>query len=206
MDLKLESEPCGHNLNLTTNFLSSKGIKFQEHIDFFLEHGDGCDCEVLMNVEGVFSEQEYETTTKVDKPVKRERISSLKIQHLEIDSVPSPWKLFKSGNDYEFQFGKNQHITIQLIQKFKVDKWNDDSFWQKQWEAITELKVKSDKELIYDNLEGFERVTFKTQDWIPVLTWVRKPGNYDWALMFRTELSRFRGDINELKNLLKKLQ
>ena len=206
LDTKLETEPCKHDFNLTSNFLSTKGIDFQEHIDFFIEHGGGCDCEILMNLEGIFPEQDYEQTVIVQKKIKREKINSLKYQDLEIDSIPSPWKLYKTGGDYEFQFGKNQDIKIELIKNFKVDNWNDDRFWQTQWESITELNVKSEKELIYDNIEGFERVTFKTQDWTPVLTWIRKEGNDAWVLMFRTELSRFRGDISELKNILKKLK
>jgi len=206
LDARLQNESCRHNFDLTTSFLSTKGIKFQEQIDFFFEHGGGCDCEVLMNVEGVFPEKEHETIIRIEKPPKRERANTLKLQDLEIEFVPPPWKLFKSGNNYEFQLGKNKNIKIELIKNFEVYKWTDDIFWQRQWESMTELKVKSGRELIYDNLEGFERATFKTQDWIPVLTWIRKPGNDAWTLIFRTELSRFRGDTTELKNLLKNIK
>ncbi len=206
LDLKLETEPCKHNFNLTSTFLASKGIIFHEHIDFFIEHGGGCDCEVLMNVEDVFPKPLDQPPNKIEKSVKREKVAFLKYQDLEIDSVPSPWRLFKSGEDYEFQFGKNQDIIINLIKNLNVSNWHDDAYWQKQWEAIVDLKIKSNKELIYDDLEGFDRVIFKTQDWTPVLTWIRRKGSNSWGLMFKTEISRFRGDINEVENLLKKIK
>lgn len=206
LDAKAETVPCNHNFHLTTRFLKSKNINFDEHIDFFLEHGGGCDCEVLINVEGVFPEQPNEQLSNVVKPTKREKFNSIKYQDLKIDIIPAPWKLFKSDGEYEFQFGKNRDVKINLIKDFMVDNWNDDSHWKKKWESIVELKIHSNVELIYDDLEGFERVTCKTQDWTPVLTWLRKRGNDSWGLIFRTELSRFRGDINELKNLLSSIK
>lgn len=206
LDLKIEEEPCKHNFNLTTKFLSSKGVNFERHIDFFLEHGGGCDCEILMNVEGVFPEQDSGQLFMVGKSINRKKINSLKYLDLEIDTVPSPWKLFESGDEYEFQFGKNRDIKINLIKGFTVVNWSDDDNWKKKWESITELKLKSDAELIYDELEGFERATIKTKDWIPVLTWIRRRGNESWGLLFRTELSRFRGDINELKKVLNNIK
>jgi len=37
------------------------------------------------------------------------------------------------------------------------------------------------------------------------LTWIKPIETKTWGFLFRTELSRFRGDLNELKNLLKKI-
>lgn len=45
------SEDCDHTLNKTKAFLDSRGIEHEKVIGWLLEHGGGCDCEVINNVE-----------------------------------------------------------------------------------------------------------------------------------------------------------
>lgn len=206
LDATLESRPCQHDFRLTSEFLSNKGIHLEQHIDFLIDHGGGCDCEVLMNVEDAFPHEEFDENYKPTKPTKREKINSLEYEDLILTQIPSPWKLYKVGEQFEFQFGKNQDIKIELLKNFSIKSWEDESYWQKQWESKTELKVKDESEVLYDELGNLELVTFKTKDWIPVLTWIRRKETNSWCFVFRTELSRLRGDMNELKNLLRKIK
>ncbi len=203
LDEKLQKTPCNHDFKLTTEFLNSNGIDFRKHIDFFIENGGGCDCEILMNVEEAFPENQELATTP--KPAKREVLKQLKLPDFEIESIPSAWNLYKAGENYEFQFGKNKDIKVTLIPYIDISDWENKYFWQKEWESITGLKIKSESELIYDKTNDFEMVTFKTKDWTPALTWIKPAKKKSWSLIFRTELSRLRGDMNELKNLLKKI-
>ena len=205
LDIRFETKSCTNTFNLTIDFLASKGIHFEDHIDFFIEHGSGCDCEVLANMEEMFPERKSKIPIKRETAAKREKVNSIDFEGFRIDKIPAPWRLFKTGNDYVFQLGKNQDIKIDLVKNANIQSWNDNNYWKSQWEATTELKVTSSFDLIYDEIEGFETVTFTTKEWTPVLTWIRKPGNDSWILIFKTELSRFRGDIRELKNLVKKI-
>lgn len=205
LDLQLANQPCQNNYKLTTAFLATKGIDFKAHIDFFIEHGGGCDCEVLMNIEGLFPEQELPPTDPRPSPPKREKVNAIAYEGLIIESIPAPWKLYRIAEDYEFQLGKQQRVKMSLLRQFSVADWQDQAYWQREWERITELKVRGNKEVVFEELAGFQRATFKTQDWTPVLTWLRKDERSTWGLLFRTELSRFRGDINAVKNLLKRI-
>ncbi|WP_169683311.1 DUF2695 domain-containing protein [Marinigracilibium pacificum] len=206
LDSTLEIRPCQHDFRLTSEFLSKKGIRLEEHIDFLIDHGGGCDCEVLMNVEDAFPHKEFDKNHKPAKPPKREKINSLEYEDLILTQIPSPWKLYKAEDQYEFQFGMNQDIKIELLKDFPITNWEDESYWRELWELKTELKVQGESEVVYEELGDLELVTFKTKGWIPVLTWIRRKETSSWGLVFRTELSRLRGDMNELKNLLRKIK
>ena len=205
LDKQLEKNPCEHDFRLTKKFLRRKLINFDKHIDFFIEHGGGCDCEVLMNMEELFPNSTENEPIIVQKSTSREKVNELILKDLEIKNIPAPWKLFRSDDHYEFQFGKNSDIKITLIESLNKLDWTNEDFWKKQWEKLIELKLKSDTEVIYDKFNQLDLVTVKTKDWIPVLTWIKPTESKTWGFLFRTELSRFRGDMNELKNLLKKI-
>lgn len=64
LDEQLANNPCQHDYRLTRSFLIDKNIvpannSFDTCIEFFIEHGGGCDCEVLFNVEEAFPNTEY---------------------------------------------------------------------------------------------------------------------------------------------------
>ncbi len=122
-----------------------------------------------------------------------------------IKNVPKPWKLFRCDDKYEFQFGKKSEINVLLINRLNDIDWKNDNFWKKQWEKITELSLKSGFEVVYDTFNEFDAVVVKSKDWIPVLIWIKPPETTNWLLLFRTESMRVKGDINELKNLLKNI-
>lgn len=54
LDEQLEEHGCNHSLDLTTAFLASNKIDSKPIIDWIIEHGQGCDCEVLANIEERF--------------------------------------------------------------------------------------------------------------------------------------------------------
>lgn len=205
LDEKLEKSPCQHDFKLTKKFLKSKLIEFDKHIDFFIEHGGGCDCEVLMNMEELFPNSNENELIIIQKTSPREKIKELILTDLEIKNIPAPWILFRTDNQYEFQFGKNSDIKITLIESLNKLDWTNEGFWKNQWEKLTELKLKSDFEVIFDKVSQLDLVTVKTKDWLPVLTWIKPVETKTWGFLFRTVLSRFRGDMNELKNLLEKI-
>jgi len=205
LDEQLEKSPCQHDFKLTKKFLKGKLIDFDKHIDFFIEHGGGCDCEILMNMEELIPKSNENEPKKIQKTAPREKVKELILSDLDIKNIPAPWILFRSDNQYEFQFGKNIDIKITLIESLNKLDWTNESFWKNQWEKLTKLKLKSDCEVIFDKVSQLDLVTVKTKDWIPVLTWIKPIETKTWGFLFRTELGRFRGDMNELKNLLKKI-
>lgn len=205
LNKQLEKTSCEHDFRLTKKFLRRKLINFDKHIDFFIDHGGGCDCEVLMNMKELFPSSTENEPILVQKSTPREKVNELILPDLEIKNIPAPWKLFRSDDQYEFQFGKNSDIKVKLTESINKSDWTNEDSWKKQWEKLTELKLKSDCEVIYDKVNQFDLVTVKTKDWIPVLTWIKPIESKIWGFLFRTELSRFRGDMKELKNLLKKI-
>ena len=51
-----EQDGCDHSLSLTRSFLETKGVDVDSILDWIVDNGGGCDCEVLYNVEERFEE------------------------------------------------------------------------------------------------------------------------------------------------------
>lgn len=47
---------CDHTLRVSIRFLQGRGLDMDRIVPWLREHGGYCDCEVLANVEGKFSE------------------------------------------------------------------------------------------------------------------------------------------------------
>lgn len=79
LDKKMGKGNCKHNFELTTAFLKTKKIKFEDHRNFFIENGGGCDCEVLMNVQEPFVLLKQKNTRRKPNPktLTREKLNSL---------------------------------------------------------------------------------------------------------------------------------
>ena len=57
LDERLEEQDgCDHSLSLTRAFLETKGVDVESILDWIVDNGGGCDCEVLYNVEERFEE------------------------------------------------------------------------------------------------------------------------------------------------------
>lgn len=57
LDERLEEQDgCDHSLSLTRAFLESKGVEVESILEWIVDNGGGCDCEVLYNVEERFEE------------------------------------------------------------------------------------------------------------------------------------------------------
>jgi len=54
LDIKLGQKMCQHNYKISSKFLAELDIKIDDHIDFFENHGGGCDCEILANMDELF--------------------------------------------------------------------------------------------------------------------------------------------------------
>ena len=49
-----ETNECAHNFNMTNTFLKDKGVPVESVLQWLSNHGAGCDCEVIFNVEEYF--------------------------------------------------------------------------------------------------------------------------------------------------------
>ena len=49
-----EQDGCDHSLSLTRAFLETKGVEVERILEWIVDNGGGCDCEVLYNVEERF--------------------------------------------------------------------------------------------------------------------------------------------------------
>ena len=57
VDEKLEvNDGCDHGLTFTREFLEKQSIDVESVLDWIINEGGGCDCEVLYNVEERFEE------------------------------------------------------------------------------------------------------------------------------------------------------
>ena len=57
LDERLEEQDgCDHSLSLTRAFLETKGVDVERILEWIVDNGGGCDCEVLYNVEERFEE------------------------------------------------------------------------------------------------------------------------------------------------------
>ena len=57
LDERLEEQDgCDHSLSLTRAFLETKGVDVESILEWIVDNGGGCDCEVLYNVEERFEE------------------------------------------------------------------------------------------------------------------------------------------------------
>lgn len=54
LDEKLGDSDCNNDLRFTKEFLSNNHVHEEVVLPWLLEHGGGCDCEVLNNVEERF--------------------------------------------------------------------------------------------------------------------------------------------------------
>lgn len=55
LDLEMTEKSCDNTCRLTKTFLSQSGIQNMEQVlDWLADHGGGCDCEILANVEEGF--------------------------------------------------------------------------------------------------------------------------------------------------------
>lgn len=54
LDEQLAEKECRHRFTLTQSFLNAKHIDAASVLDWMLENGAGCDCEVLYNIEEKF--------------------------------------------------------------------------------------------------------------------------------------------------------
>jgi hypothetical protein len=54
LDEKSEESECNHNFDMTVKFLKENNCHVENVLEWLTEHGAGCDCEVLYNVEDFF--------------------------------------------------------------------------------------------------------------------------------------------------------
>ncbi|MEL6535463.1 MAG: DUF2695 domain-containing protein [Bacteroidota bacterium] len=200
----LEAKPCQHNFDHTTAFLATQGIEFQKHVDFFINNGGGCDCEVLHNVEGAFPEPLAAPPAKRPKPTQKTKLDSLQLPGFELTSVPNPWKLFQSGKTYQFQLGKKQEVMATLLMGNTAKADSPPEYWEKEWTKRTKLTLREPLEITQESWETWQLITAKTPKWTPAMVW-GLPETGAWALLLVTEMGRLGGDLNEFKNLLRNI-
>lgn len=158
-----------------------------------------------------YEKDEFFNTEDIDTIVikrqeERIKLNELILSDFIIKNIPKPWKLFRCVDKYEFQFGKKSEINITLIESLNHIDFRNEDFWKEQWVKLTELDDELDFEVVYNELDNFEMVIVKTKKWMPVLIWIKLKKTSKFWLLFRTESVRFKGDINELRNLLKNIE
>jgi hypothetical protein len=67
VDERLEQDGCDHTLKATRSFLAQQNLPQEPILDWLVEEGGGCDCEIIANVEDGWGEstayKEATTTT-----------------------------------------------------------------------------------------------------------------------------------------------
>ncbi|QQS09683.1 MAG: DUF2695 domain-containing protein [Phycisphaerales bacterium] len=52
----LDSQPCAHDLRAATRYLKDHNLPVDKTLAWLQENGAGCDCEVILNTDGVWGE------------------------------------------------------------------------------------------------------------------------------------------------------
>ncbi len=205
LDAELEKTKCKNDYTLSKMFLEKNSIDFENCIDFFIQNGGGCDCEILMNIEELFPDNESVDVSELKTNEKREKLNKLILSDFVIEQIPKPWKLYNQNEKYVFQLGKKSEINVSLIQSLGEENWKNEDFWKEQWITLTELDYKLGFEIHYEKLGDYQMVIVKSINWVPVIMWIKPIYKYNWWLVFRTESQRFKGNLNDLKKLLENI-
>lgn len=212
LDLELGRNSCKDNYLFTEEYLLKCGIELEKYVDFFIEHGGGCDCEVLANMDELFEKQEVIETIEFIKPnqpkskSKAEILKSIDLPEFKISKIPKPWKLRKKGNRYEFRLGKSYDIFIKKMKRVSDEKWGDASFWIGRWNQLNRNELEGDKDVIYSEILEYELVIAKSKKWAPTYIWIRSKKPKKWMLQFQTSSQRLKSDLEFIKTLLKEIE
>ncbi|MDR2937513.1 MAG: DUF2695 domain-containing protein [Prevotellaceae bacterium] len=213
---------CDRTLKLTEAFLKKKRQKnIPAILEWLREHGGGCDCELLLNVEeqlvesGLIEEAEVEDDDD-DYPTLKvgQKLSTLTTDFgFSVSKIPSPWTLrevfLSKQPTYQFTIGKkiemyaDRYATgfARLEKDFPTAKLSDDSFLQGYWSK--KIKIDNDLDFVVERgqIQQLEFVSVKTKSWVPAFIFVY-PKSAQWVLVMHTEVRRMKGDIKELDKLL----
>ena len=206
LDKSLSKKKCQHDFKQTQDFLKRREIDFDTNRSFMIAHGGACDCELLFNMVEYFPEfQKQQYPPKPNKKNKntREKLSQLNLNEFKIDTIPSPWQLYKIGKQHIFQLGKNKEVFVVLTKALPPSE--NEGIWQERWEKTSKLKVKDHFEVLQETFENFQMMICKTKNWTPVICWAAPIKSVSWCLEFHTEAKRLSGDLNALKQLIQEI-
>ncbi len=210
LDVKLGSNSCRNDYQLAKQYLSKCGIQIEDHIDFFMNHGGNCDCEILANMDELFEPQEsiepIEITKSNQPKSKSETLKSINLAEFKMAKIPKPWKLIKKGNRYEFRLGKSADIVIKKMKRVSDEKWNDTSFWIGRWNQLQRNELEGAKDVGYKEILDYELVIAKSKRWAPTYVWIRSKKPKKWMLEFHTSSQRLRSDLESIKVMLNEIE
>ncbi len=208
LDIELGANSCQHDYSLSNKFLFRFETKVEDHLDFFINHGGGCDCEILANMDELFEEPALNINPpkRKIKEVKITKLNSLELKDFGINEIPKPWKLRVKGKKYEFILGKNKDIVLKKVKVIDDKNWIDPSFWEKRWNQYNRNELDGKKEVEYITNDRYEFVITKSKKWSPTYVWIRPKVSQKWLLEFHTNSVRLKSDLNDINNLLNKIK
>lgn len=223
-----ECDECYHDYRRVLQLLPSHSNK-DAVLQWFQKNGGHCDCEVFLNVADAYSflfdeksglkksnPQAYNILYPEESAPPKETFKKNSDLNTAVGlkgKINKPWQLFESvqnPNKYLFGYGKkgyNSTLTATLYQ-YSLENYTDDKTYIDAWyQAYPNLSgyIKVTKEIYELNGETFQFVILSTENWTPSFIWIFNVKNMHWYLLARTEMDRLRGDIQELKHLLKNI-
>ena len=228
----IESAGCDHTLSATEMFLqNNKNVK--TILAWFNAHGGYCDCEVVMNVVlghlaelDIIPPEETPPETELQamfsmKFTKNENLNSAKgpldTNHIRLEKIPSPWKLYLQPNlklldKAHLCFGsKGMRSECKLsYYASRPAIMRASANLPQLWKMITGVTPTYPIEI--------ENDTIALQNGELIGTLLSQPGylsifgcyttnqNPNWHFVFTTTCTRKKGDLAEIKKLLKEAQ
>lgn len=206
LDEKLQNKDCKHTLENTFVFLNRNKVSKPYQVTEWLEkHGGYCDCEVMYNVTAYFDHLEptWEAPVEESENFKlriepKQKLSGLHTDFgFAIDSVPKPWKLNQSketGRNF-FHFGKTlSGCMANLEEHFPENQWDNDDYFTQNRSDCTIERI---------DWEHYELVVVQLKNIITTQIYCKPKHTLRWYLEITTERQRYKGDLQELKNLVK---
>lgn len=208
LNVELGENQCQHNYRLSNKFLIRYETKVEDHIQFFIDHGGGCDCEILANMDELFEKIDSNINYSIpqNRKILSTKLDSLKLKDFVIDEIPKPWKLRQKGKGYEFLLGKNKEIILKKIKVVNNKNWMASSYWEQRWNKYNRNELEGSKDVSYITNDKYEYVITKSKIWSPAYVWIRPKGSQKWLLEFHTNSVRLKSDLNDLHILLNKIK
>ena len=137
---------------------------------------------------------------------------------LRMEKLPTPWKLYlqtdcKKTDKAHFCFGKKgigaECKLIYMECPVPVSSRKNFNF-NKLWNSLNPvLHLKNpldvEKITVQSKNEELQGIIISTQDWSPVYGWFSVVNHPDWHFVFTSTLCRKKGDLEEIKKLLREV-
>lgn len=173
--------------------------------------------EIIVPEEEELSVGKYDSLLGRKNKLEQSR-NTFETQFLTVEKVPNPWKLYlqtdsKKTDKAHFCLGKKgigaECKLIYLECPTPVSYWENLNF-NELWNSLEpvlslENPLYIEKMTVQTKNGELQGIIISTQKWTPVYGWFTANKHSNWHFVFKSMLSRKKGDIDEIKKFLREV-